>query len=88
MKAKKMAYRLIPDTVSRNTVEALQTLLDGAENGEVIGLAFVAVLKRKRYVTNVAGFCHTDATHTRGMLSSLDDKLGELVQGRDPEETR
>lgn len=81
-------YKLIQDTVSRDMIEATQTLLDGAENGEIIGIAFVAVLKQRRFVTNVAGFCHRDATHTRGMLRSLDDKLSELVAGRDPESTR
>jgi hypothetical protein len=88
IQTEKMPYKLIPDRVSRNTVEALQTLLHGAENGEIIGLAYVAVLKQKRFVTDFAGYCYRDATHTRGMLRSLDDKLSDLANVRDPEETR
>lgn len=81
-------YRLIPDTVSRNTVEALKTLLEGAENGAVTGVAFVAVLSQCRYVTNVAGFCYKNPTYARGMVQSLDDMLRELADGRDPDDTR
>lgn len=47
-------YRLIQHAVSRNTVKACKTLLLGAENGEIIGLSSVAVLKQRRYVTNVS----------------------------------
>ena len=81
-------YKLIPDTVSRNVVEALKTLLEGAEGGTIIGISFVAVLKQRRYVTNVAGFCHRNPTHARGMVQSLDDKLKLLVENCDPEDTR
>lgn len=83
-----MPYRLIHDTVSRNTVEALQTLLAGAENGVITGVAFVATLSQRRYITNVAGYCHRNPTFSRGMVAALDDKLRDLVQGRDPDETR
>lgn len=81
-------YKLTPDTVSRNTVECCKTLLDGAQSGSIIGLSFVAVLKQHRFVTNVAGFCHKNPTHARGMVQSLDDKLRLLVEDRDPEDTR
>lgn len=83
-----MPYRLIPDTVSRDVVEAMETLLIGAQNGEIIGLAFVAVLKQRRFVTDVAGYCFKNASHTRGMVLSLDDKLRDLMAGIDPEDTR
>lgn len=83
-----MAYRLVKDFVSRDTVEALSQLLDGARAGDVTGLAFAATLKGRRYVTNVAGNCFREATAARGMVAALDDELAGIVQGRMDNETR
>lgn len=83
-----MAYQLVKDFVSRDTIEALEQLLKGARDGDITGLAFAAALRNRRYVTNVAGTCYRDATAARGMIRALDDELSELVHGRSPEETR
>lgn len=83
-----MPYQLVKDTVSRDTVEALQQLLDGAKEGNIVGLAFAAALKNRRYVTNVAGTCYRDATAARGMVATLDDELAMIIQGRMDDETR
>lgn len=83
-----MPYQLVRDNVSRDTVEALQQLLAGAQEGHITGVAFAAVLKNRRYVTNVAGACYRDATLARGMVATLDDELAALVQNRTEDETR
>ncbi|MDM0024107.1 hypothetical protein [Variovorax saccharolyticus] len=83
-----MPYRLVPDNISRDTVEALTVLLEGAKAGEITGIAFACTLKRSRYITNVAGYCFNNPTHARGMVAFLSDQLAGLVHGRDPEETR
>lgn len=83
-----MPYQLIRDTISRDTVEALKQLLEGALTGQITGVAFVATLKTRRYLTNVAGACYRDATAARGMLRSLDDELSAIVQERTEDETR
>ncbi|MBT2299232.1 hypothetical protein J7E70_02025 [Variovorax paradoxus] len=83
-----MPYQLIPDNISRDTVEALQTLLDLAKEGEVTGIAFAVTLRKQRYITNVAGHCHSNPTFARGMVMSLSDEIAHLVHGRDPLETR
>ena len=83
-----MPYRLVRDAVSRDTVEALEELLEGAKSGEVTGIAFAVTLKRSRYLTNVAGLCYKNPTFARGMVASLSDELAGLVHGRDPQETR
>jgi hypothetical protein len=83
-----MPYRLIPDSISRDTVVALETLLALAKQGEVTGIAFACTLRKMRYITNVAGNCYTNPTFARGMVSFLSDQLATLVHGRDPEETR
>jgi len=83
-----MPYRLVPDTISRDTVEALTVLLEAAKAGEVTGIAFACTLKRMRYITNVAGYCYHHPTHARGMVAFLSDQLARIVHSRDPEDTR
>lgn len=83
-----MPYQLVKDYISRDTVEALQQLLAGAQSGHITGVAFAAALKNRRYITNVAGTCFRDATAARGMVATLDDELSELIHDRDPDETR
>ena len=83
-----MPYHLIPDTISRDTVTALETLLDLAKKGDVTGIAFACTLRQQRFITNVAGYCYKNPTFTRGMVAALADELSGLVHGRDAEETR
>lgn len=83
-----MPYKLVKDYISHDLVEALETLLQGARTGEVTGIAFAAVLRQRRYITNVAGWCFNNPTFTRGAVCSLDDELNGMINGRDPNETR
>lgn len=83
-----MPYRLVPDNVSRDVVEALETLLEGARKGDVTGIAFACTLRKQRYITNVAGHCYANPTFARGMVAFLSDQLARLAHHRDPEETR
>lgn len=73
-------YILIPDSVSKDTVECLQTLLHHARLGDVTGLAFTALLKRRAYIANTAGECHRDPTFARGMVAALHDQLGHRIR--------
>lgn len=77
----KPPYILIPDTISIDTVECLETLLDQARRGQIIGLAFAAMLKRRGYIVNTAGEAHRNPTFARGMLAALNDRLGHRVNG-------
>lgn len=77
----KVPFTLVPDALSVDTVECLEQLLDLARRGQVIGLAFAAMLKRRSYIVNTAGEAHRNPTFTRGMLAALQDRLGERVQG-------
>jgi hypothetical protein len=72
---------LVPDTVSTDTVECLDELLAMARAGEVIGIAYVAMLKRRKYIANTAGEAHRNPTFSRGMIQALDDQLGRRVRG-------
>lgn len=75
-------FHLVPDTISKDTVECLEQLLSAARKGHVIGLAYAAMMKRREYIVNTAGEAHRNPTFARGMLSALDDQLGEKVKGR------
>lgn len=80
-------YTLAPDNISHETIEALQQLLKQAESGELVGFAFAAVYKRRRYIVNSAGSCRSDPTMTRGMVLALDDELRRMVHSRSFDET-
>lgn len=75
-------YILIPDTVSTDTVECLQLLLRRAKRGEVIGLAYCAMLKQRAYIVNTAGEAHESPTFARGMVAALDDSLSNRIHNR------
>lgn len=79
MKAKQ-PFALVPDNVSTDTVECLQLLLRRAKRGEVIGLAYCAMLKHRVYIVNTAGEAHASPTFARGMVNVLDDELGERIK--------
>lgn len=75
----KRPFTLIPDAVSTDTVECLQLLLRRARRGEVIGLAYCAMLKQRAYIVNTAGAAHESPTFARGMVAALDDSLSDRI---------
>lgn len=75
-------FRLIPDTISADTGEALTQLLDLHHRGELIGIAFVGMLRQRRYFVNTAGEAHRNPTFARGCVSALDDELGARMKGK------
>lgn len=76
----KAPFRLIPDNISTNTVECLEQLLDQARRGEIIGLAYAAMLKQRAYIVNTAGEAHRNPTFSRGMVAALGDSLATRVR--------
>jgi hypothetical protein len=75
----KPPFTLVADTVSTDTVECLQLLLKRARRGEVIGIAFCAMLKQRAYIVNTAGVAHESPTFARGMVAALDDSLSNRI---------
>lgn len=78
----KAPFSLVPDTVSTDTVRCLQTLLRRARAGEVIGLAYCAMLKQRLYIVNTAGVAHESPTFARGMVAALDDSLSDRIHNK------
>lgn len=77
----KPPFVLIPDNVSTDTVKCLELLLNRARRGEVIGIAYAAMLKKRAYIVNTAGTAYESPTFTRGMIRALDDQLGQRISG-------
>lgn len=80
----KQPYTLLPDTVSKDTVRCLETLLEHARSGAVIGVAYAAVLRQRNFIVSAAGEAHRSPTFARGMVAALDDKLSERIRGDNP----
>lgn len=80
----KPPFLLVPDQISSDTIQCLETLLAHARSGEVIGIAFAAALKRRAYITNTAGECHRSPTWARGLVAALDDQLALRIRGGNP----
>lgn len=77
----KPPYTLIPGGGSEDsTVECLRILLKRAESGEIIGMAYCAMLKRRTFTVNAIGEAHRSPTFTRGMVAALDDYLADMVR--------
>lgn len=83
-----MPYKLVHDHISRDTVEAMATLYEAARTGEMKGIAFAAMFRKNRYITNVAGLAYLNPTFARGCVMTLGDELAGLIHGRDWQETR
>ena len=76
----KPPFRLVPDSISHDTVECVTELLELAKKGELIGLAFAGMLRRRTFIVNTAGAAYESPTFTRGMVSALDDQLGSRLR--------
>lgn len=72
---------LVHEHISRDTLEAAEQILESVKEGLVTGIAFVLVLKRRRFMVDCAGTAADNPTDTRGMLCALDDELQRMVQG-------
>lgn len=80
--------RSVKDTVSHDTVEVLETLLELARGGDITGIAYGCTLRKNRYFTNVAGYCYQNPTFTRGMMGTLTDELASMIHSRDVGDAR
>jgi hypothetical protein len=72
-------FKLVTQTISHDSIEALQTLLKQAETGNLIGVAFVAMYNQGGYLVDAAGEAYRSPTFTRGMVKALDDKMKTRV---------
>jgi hypothetical protein len=78
----KPPFRLVPlSGASPDTVSCLRDLLARAERGEVIGVAYAAMHKRRQYTVHACGEASRNPTFARGMVGALSDELTKRMWG-------
>jgi peptide subunit release factor RF-3 len=68
-------FKLVPDSISHDTIKATRTLANEAENGDLIGFAFTAMYRKGDYIVNAAGEAYKSPTFAIGMVVILLYKL-------------
>jgi len=81
----KPPFTLIQDSISHDSVEALQILLSEAKCGDLIGFAFTAMYRKRNYVVNAAGEAYRNPTFALGMAMVLIDYLMQHANGAEIE---
>jgi hypothetical protein len=69
-------FRYVGAEPSADTIAVLTDLLAAAKAGELIGVAFAAMYRKREYVVGYTGECARNPTFTRGMVAALNDDLG------------
>lgn len=79
----KPPFKLVPieGHVSHDTVTCLRALLERAEKGEVIGVAYAAMYRRREYTVHTCGEMHKNPTFCRGAVAALGDQLSRQQWG-------
>lgn len=75
-------FRLVQDHLSDDTIEALNSLQADAKNGNLIGLAFVAVYKGGDYIPDTAGWARENNSTAIGLARVLGAVLEAREVGR------
>jgi hypothetical protein len=78
--SRRKPFTLVTAPASQETVKALEELLDEARRGEVIGIAFAAMCRKRTYFVNAVGEAYRNPTFARGMVSALHDDLGRRIR--------
>lgn len=73
-------FRLAPDHISDDVVEALTFLLAEATRGEVVGIAYVAQLKKSTFFADTAGESYRDPLCSLGMVRILEEGLVQQIR--------
>lgn len=74
-------FQAARQSASHDTIEALEQMLDEARRGRLIGIACVAMYKRREFYVNATGEAYRSPTFSRGMVATLDDYLREMTHG-------
>lgn len=78
----KPPFTLIQMHPSNDVVETLEYLLQEARGGQVIGIFYGVMLKRRAYFVDTAGEARRNPMFSLGMAHMLIGKLTDRVRGR------
>lgn len=81
MDERRMPLALVHRENSHDTIQALETLLTSAKNGELIGFAYAAMYIKpiRGYTTDAAGEAYANPTFASGMAMALTKYLLNLL---------
>lgn len=73
-------FTLVNETVSHDTIEALEFLLQEARSGELIGLAYGAMLRRRTCIVDTAGEAYRNPLFALGVVCLLSDDVAQRAR--------
>ena len=83
-----MAYTLVQEHISDDTIEALELMLESAKAGNITGIAFSLMLKRQKYMVDCAGDACANPFLARAGVAMLDDHLSGMIHRKRDADTR
>ena len=79
----KLPLGLVPDDSPHDVREVLAELLADADDGQIYGIAFVAMYKGRRVIADAAGECKKNPIYSRGLVAVLDDYFRDKINEHD-----
>lgn len=76
-------FALIREPVSHDTVEALEFLLHEAKRGELIGIAYGAMMKKRACIVDTAGEAYRNPLFALGVVCMLSDDIAIRARNDD-----
>lgn len=79
----KQPFRLVAldAPVSHDTVKCLEALLERAKQGDIIGIAYAVMYRRREFRVHTCGEMHRNPTFTRGAVAALNDQVSRQQWG-------
>jgi hypothetical protein len=66
--------------VSKSTVSTLETLLDQAKEGQLVGIAFIGILRSRQPINGFAGYAGQDPYFAMGAMDGLHEMLSNQAK--------
>jgi hypothetical protein len=79
----KAPFSIVREAVSHDTVEALEFLLHEARRGELIGIAYGAMMKRRSCIVDTAGEAYRNPLFALGVVCMLSDDIAIRARNDD-----
>lgn len=75
MEAKRTTLSIVQPYVSKDVVETLEYLLQEARNGNLIGIAYGAMLPNRAFIVDAAGEAHRDPLRGVGLAQYVSQEI-------------
>ncbi len=79
--------QLVRETISADSVEAIQQILEGFIRGQYTGAGVGLIRPRRRFTVHCLGEACRNPTLARGLCLSIDDELSDLLHGGGEQDT-